>query len=60
MKLDRNDMAAGIFNSIMASASNLGTVTPAERRVMFDQVTDLCFEMADAFIERANQLENSK
>lgn len=60
MKLDRNHMAAGLFNSIMVTASNLGTLPPAERRVIFDQVTDLSFEMADAFIERASQLENSK
>lgn len=57
MKLDRNHMAAGLFTNIMVTANGIGEASPEERKAIYIQVADLCFEMADTFIEHA---ENSK
>ena len=57
MKFDRNHMAAGLFTELMATASGLGKLPAEERKEVYTQVTDFSFEMADAFIERAKELE---
>lgn len=53
MVIDRNHLAAGLFTRLMGSAERLNTLQPNVRKDLFNLVTDMCFEMADAFIARS-------
>lgn len=53
MLIDRNRLATDLFTQIMTTAQGLGEAPVEERQRVYALVTDLCFEMADAFIEHA-------
>lgn len=55
MVIDRNHMAAGLFTQIMPTCEGIGSLQPLNREAIYNQIIDLCFEMADAFIERSKQ-----